>query len=216
VSSGDAAAGATSAAERPTSPSSADEVPGLDVRSVVKLALRTLPYLRPVLRELRPMIPVMLLSFVLGVPGTMLLTDLTLTRMLGAEPLTPFEVSLLGLDPASFVDVPRLTAETQRLLRSRLVWGVAVSVLFFVPIFFWLVYRIIEIQQRINQILRVEMIEHVQSMLLRFHSGTHVSDSVYRTYQDSAMVTNLMGMLVRPIFPLLGAVSGLAIALLFD
>jgi hypothetical protein len=88
---------------------------GLDVRHIIRLALRTLPYLRPVLRELRPLVPVILISFILGLPGSMLLTDLTLTRMLGGEPLTMFEASFLRLDPAHFVEIKQLSVGHTRM-----------------------------------------------------------------------------------------------------
>jgi len=169
-----------------------------------------------VLRELRPILPLAVLGFLLAVPGVMLLTDLLLTRMLGGEPLTAFQAGLLRLDPEVFVEADRLSGEARRLLRDRLVGIVAIYGLVFTPITVWLVYRLLEIQQRINQILRVQMVEQVQSMSLRFHSGSRIGDSVYRTFQDSATVTSLMGMLVAPIGPLLAALVGLVIGLLFD
>ena len=189
---------------------------GLDIRSVVQLAWRTLPYLRPVLRELRPLLPVLLLMLVFAVPVTMLGTDLFLTRMLAGEPLTAFQAGLLRLEPATFVEVEQLAAEAQRTLRDRLLLLLVVMALVFTPLFAWLIYLFIKLQQRINQILRVEMVERVQAMSLRFHSDQKIGDSVYRTYQDSAMMTNLMAMLVRPIGPLFNIATGLVIGLLFD
>ena len=189
---------------------------GLDVRPVLQLAWRTLPYLRPVLRELRPLLPVLLLMLVFAVPVTMLGTDLFLTRMLAGEPLTPFQAGLLRLEPATFVDVEQLAAQAQRILRDRLLLILVVLTVVLTPLFAWLIYLVIKIQQRINQILRVEMVERVLAMSLRFHSGQKIGDSLYRTYQDSAMVTSLMSMLVRPIGPLFNIATGLVIGLLFD
>ena len=189
---------------------------GLDVRPVVRLAWRTLPYLRPALRELRPVIPVLLLAILLGVPAGMLGSDLVLTRMLTGEPLTPFQAGLLRLDPGTFVAVDQLTAASQRVLRDRLLLVAVVLSVASMPVVAWLILVFIKIQQRINQILRVQMVERVQAMSLRFHSEQKVGDSVYRTYQDSAMVANLMAMLFRPIGPLFNIATGLVIGLLFD
>ena len=194
-----------------------DETPGhgLDVRAILGLATRTLPYLRPVLRELRPLL-FLLPLLVLIVPAGMLGTDLVLNRMLAGNPLTEFEGSLLGLPAADFVHVEKLSIAAREHLRGQLVWTTMILFLLSSPLAIWVIYLFIKIQQRINQILRVQMVENVQAQSLRFHQGSRVGDSVYRTYQDSSMVTNLMGMLVRPIFPFLGAIFGLALAALFD
>ncbi len=213
-----------SSTNTPDGPHSAHETPhleedrghGLDLRPVLQLAWRTLPYLRPALRELRPVLPVLVLLIVLAAPTTMLATDLFLTRMLTGEPLTPFQAGLLGLDPAEWVEVDALSVAQRGALRQRLVSAVVVLAILMAPVLAWLLFVFVKIQQRINQILRVEMVERVEAMSLRFHSDHRVGDSVYRTYQDSAMVANLMSMLVRPIGPLFNIATGLVIGLLFD
>jgi ABC-type multidrug transport system fused ATPase/permease subunit len=83
------------------------------------------------------------------------------------------------------------------------------------PIFLAFVFWFIRIAQRINQTLRTQMVSRVQAMSLRFHSEARVGDSIYRTYQDSAMMANLMMMLGRPIPSLLGALIALVICLPF-
>ena len=91
-----------------------------------------------------------------------------------------------------------------------------VLVLLLTPVGIWVAYRLLVIRQRINQLLRVEMVGNVQAQSMRFHADAPVGDSIYRTYQDSAMVTELMAMLVRPIGPLLAGVTGLFLGFLFD
>ena len=194
-----------------------DEEPGhgLDVSAILRLATRTLPYLQPVLREFRPavlLLPIVLLI----VPAGMLGTDLVLNRMLAGNPLTSFEAALLVLPPADFVDVEKLDVDAREILRDRLVAAAVIGFGLAIPLVLWIAYLIITLRQRINQVLRVQMVENVQAQSLRFHHGSRVGDSVYRTYQDSAMVTNLMSMLVRPIGPLLSALFGVGIAALFD
>jgi ATP-binding cassette subfamily B protein len=202
----------------PTESEGAREESGqaLDVRAVSKLALRTLPYLRPAIIELKPLVWVALPLLLLSVPAGMLGADLFLNRMLNAQPLTEFEAWILAVDPAEFVAVEALSIAGRQLIRDRLVIGSVGLTIFLTPIGFWARYKILLIGQRINQILRVEMVSNMQAMSLRFHSGSRVGDSIYRTYQDSAMVTNLMAMLVRPIGPLFAALMGFFIAFLYD
>jgi ABC-type multidrug transport system fused ATPase/permease subunit len=189
---------------------------GLDFREVWRLALRTLPYLWPSLVELKPLLWVWAPLLVLSLPAGMLGADLFLNRMLNGQPLTPFEGRLLLLDPAEYVAVEALSVAARQLLRDRLVIGTVVFFVAMLPVALWTGWKILLIGQRINQILRVEMVTNMQAMSMRFHSGSRVGDSIYRIYQDSAMVTNLMGMLVRPIGPIFAGLIGFFIAFLYD
>ncbi len=193
-----------------------DQGLALDLGPVWRLAVRTLPYLRPILRELRPLAFVAVPLLVLGVPGGMLGADLVFNRMLNGEPLTPFAASLLALEPARYVDVQALGVSERETLRNRIVIATTLLALALAPIGVWVAYRLLLIRQRINQLLRVDMVENVQAQSMRFHSGAPVGDSIYRAYQDSAMVTGLMGMLIRPIGPLFSITTGILIAFLFD
>jgi len=146
----------------------------------------------------------------------MLGADLFLNRMLQGLPLTGFEAGLLFLDPAEFVEVESLSVAAREVLRDQLVIGTLVFTVALTPIGLWAGWKILLLGQRINQLLRVEMVANMQAMSMRFHQGSKVGDSIYRTYQDSAMVTGLMGMLVRPIGPLFAAFVGFFIAFLYD
>ncbi len=189
---------------------------GLDAGAVLSLAFRTVPYLGPVLRELRPLVPIFLPIVLLAVPTTMFLTDLVVNRMLAGNPLTPFEATILFVESAEYVDVEKLKPAQQALLRDRLLWVGFVTLAVFTPIILWVANLFIRIRQQINQMLRVQMVGQLHAMSLRFHSDSRVGDAVYRTYQDSAMVTNLMGMLVSPIGPLLGCAFGIVFAFVYD
>ena len=52
------------------------------------------------------------------------------------------------------------------------------------------------ILQRINQYLRVTMIERAEHLSLRFHAHARTGDAIYRVYQDSAMITNIVERIV--------------------
>ncbi len=188
----------------------------IDFRALLRLALRTLPYLRPALRQLRPLLWVTLIVLLLGLPITMMASDLILTRMLGGEPLTPSQAWLLQLDPARFVEVDALSIPARQMLRDRLLIGTGAFTLASLPIALWAFWLILKIGQQINQLLRVQMLERVQAMSISHHLDSRIGDSVYRIFQDSAMVTNLMGMLVWPLWPLFVGATGLVIAFVYD
>lgn len=48
------------------------------------------------------------------------------------------------------------------------------------------------ILQRINQYLRITMIERTEHLSLRYHAHAQTGDAIYRVYQDSAMITNIV------------------------
>ncbi len=56
------------------------------------------------------------------------------------------------------------------------------------------------ILQRINQFLRVTMIERAEHLSLRYHSHARTGDAIYRVYQDSATITSVVeNVLMEPI-----------------
>jgi len=63
------------------------------------------------------------------------------------------------------------------------------------PVFLGLLYYGMWILQRVNQLLRVQLMDRLQSLSLRFHAENKVGDALYRIYQDSAMVTQLIEVL---------------------
>jgi ABC-type multidrug transport system fused ATPase/permease subunit len=178
--------------------------------------VRTLPYLWSNLAELKPLLWIFGPLILIYVPLGMLLADLFLNRMLNGEPVTSFEAWLFRLEPEVFVDVEKLSVEARQLLRDRLIIGGVGFGLAMIPVALWARWKLLLIGQKINQLLRVEMVTNLQAMSMRFHSGSRVGDSIYRTYQDSAMVTNLMWMLVAPIWPLLAGLFGFFVAFVYD
>ena len=134
---------------------------GLDAQAVLSLAVRTVPYLGPVLRELRPLVPILLPIVLFGVPISMLLTDLVMNRMLAGNPLTPFEAAILFVESAEFVEVEKLLPAQQALLRDRLFLAGFVTLVVSTPIILWVANLSIRLRQQINQMLRVQMMGRV-------------------------------------------------------
>ena len=80
-----------------------------------------------------------------------------------------------------------------------------------------LAYYLLWILQRINQQLRLELFQRLQQLSLRFHQDSRIGDAIYRLYQDSAMVTDLIQtVLLSPLGQLLRFASSTAVVALLD
>ena len=160
-------------------------------RELARLARRCLLLLRPVRRHLLRLAAgyggVALLFFPVGV----FLFDLVWTRALEGEPLAPAAAALLRL-PLEAVPSP----EQRRAILLRAVAIGGVGIVAISPLVLALYYYQVWILQRINQLLRVQLVERVQQLSLRFHARQRIGDSMYRALQDSAMATQLVELLV--------------------
>ena len=112
---------------------------------------------------------------------------------------------------------PELTPEQRRTVRNRLViWGIVGGVFgALVGSAFW--YYSTWVWQCINQNLRVAMIERAEALSLRYHDSSRVGDAIFRVYQDSAMIVNLIqSAIFSPLTTLYGVLTGMVIVAAFD
>jgi ABC-type multidrug transport system fused ATPase/permease subunit len=193
------------------------ETDRLGFRLVVVLLWRCIRLLRPV----RGHVVALALGFglltLITLPTILVLFDLFWTRILQGEPLSEPGARLLGLDAATAVRVEQLAPEVRRDLARRAV-GIGLAVFGAVlPAGLALWYYQVWILQRVNQLLRVEILERLQRLSLRFHAESPVGDALYRLTQDSAMVTQLIDVLfLTPLFALTRFAFALAIVAAFD
>jgi len=154
---------------------------------------------------------------VVFVPLGLLLSDTFWTRALQGLPLTPEEARLLGFDPARFVDVATLAPAERRAVLDRTILLFVASVAVGTPFGLGLYYYQLWILQRVNQLLRLRLLDRLQELSLRFHAGSRIGDAIYRMYQDSAMVTELIRLLfITPVQTASGFLFGLVVVGLYD
>ncbi|MEE9282030.1 MAG: ABC transporter ATP-binding protein [Myxococcota bacterium] len=136
--------------------------------------------------------------------------------VLAGEPIGRWTATVLFIDPEGAVGVESLAPEVRSAIRTHWFWGLLVASLGGFPIAASLIYYQLWILQRINQSLRMQLLERFQTLSLRFHADSRVGDSIYRVYQDSAMVTNVIEMLLlQPAYQLFRfVVAAIAITLL--
>ena len=112
---------------------------------------------------------------------------------------------------------PELTQDQRRTVRNRLLmWGVVGGVFggLFGAVFG---YYTMWVWQCVNQNLRVAMIERAESLSLKYHDNSRVGDAIFRVYQDSAMIVNLIqSAIIAPLMTVYGLVVGIGIVAAFD
>ena len=165
----------------------------LSARLVARALRRCLPMLRPVRADLVRFALAVAALGVIGAAAGALLLDLHWTRVLKGEPLSPLEARLLALDPATSVHVEALvrprsaaacaTASSRSASRSRCCWRRSAA-----P-------SPTTCSGSSSASIRgsaSSCFERLQTLSLRFHHESRVGDAIYRLYQDSAMVTELI------------------------
>ena len=91
------------------------------------------------------------------------------------------------LDPAV-----TMNTEQRRVVRNRLGAVFAIAAVLFFLLGPTIDYYRTWILQRVNQYLRVTMMERAEHLSLRYHSHARTGDAIYRIYQDSAMITSVI------------------------
>ena len=158
--------------------------------------------------------------------------DIISQSILQAKPLTPFIADLISRPEMAGEVVPENDAgdptettnvELQPLSdeqRHQLKWFYALFLFigWFVqiPIILLLPYYYVYIMQRVNQDLRVALLEQWHQLSLRYHSNHRVGDSVYRLYQDSAQVTAVIGEITQALQVLITYFTGILFLFALD
>ena len=125
-----------------------------------------------------------------------LLADLLNQSLLQGEPLAPGLATLLGYPEAAAGAVAELTADQRHELKWTYVYVALGTHLCRLPLRIFNPYYNMWIMQGINQDLRLDLLSRWHQLSISYHSGHRTGDSIYRIYQDSAMVTAVVGHLI--------------------
>jgi len=168
----------------------------LNFAAVMQIFFRTWPFIHPSLKHLILFVVISGVVFVYVVGLGFIITGLMNGAIVGAQPLGALHVAIYGLDPDVFVNVEVLSDEARRQLPWLVIWTSALLFVVAVPVGFAMWYYTVWIFQAINQRMRVKLIEQLQMQSLAYHNNSETGDAIYRVYQDSAMVTQI----IRSIF----------------
>ena len=171
--------------------------PPLSVKEIAWLFLRTWPHLKPVAWHV---VGWFALAMVIGlIAGYVTITgvDLFTNAVLNGQPIAPLQSIVLLLDP-SYVDATALTADQRTTILIRLIlYAVAFTILIrMLADSLGVVYWETWIAQAINQHLRVKMIENAEHLSLRYQSHARTGDAIYRVFQDSRMISNIIATII--------------------
>lgn len=186
-----------------------DRLQTLDLFSV---AARTWPYIRPEIKHIALLAVLFIVIIVAGLTVAGMATDIFYNHLIAGEPLDDRLARLLDLSGPAYQSGEILGDAARADVRIGLFEFVGIAMLVGLPILFGTVFYYMWIRQEINQNLRVRMMNQAQMLSLRFHANTESGDAIYRVYQDSAMVTNIIQLLIdaaRDMFTFLVAVLAL-------
>ena len=191
------------------------------VKEAFKLAWRCWPYYRPQAKHLATFVLInsVLGAFALG--AAFVGTDLIENKIILGEKLEPLQATMLLLDEdfvsSAGAENGQLGLEQRKVVRERVIVlaGVLAVLLLGISVCVW--YYMTWIFQRANQDLRVEMLSRVEHLSLRYHSDSKTGDAIYRIYQDSATIVNvLLYMVISPLRVVAWATFGIVVLLLFS
>jgi ABC-type multidrug transport system fused ATPase/permease subunit len=191
------------------------------VKEAFKLAWRCWPYYRPQAKHLATFVLInsVLGAFLLG--AAFIGTDLIENKIILGEKLEPLQATMLLLDEdfvsSAGAENGQLGLEQRKVVRERVIVlaGVLAVLLLGISVCVW--YYMTWIFQRVNQDLRVEMLSRVEHLSLRYHSDSKTGDAIYRIYQDSATIVNvLLYMVISPLRVVAWATFGIIVLLLFS
>src|SRR5262245_8202941 len=164
----------------------------LHLSGMARLVRRVFAFLRGLRRHLAVLALASALLLGVGLSSFLVLAPALWNGVLQGKELSPVAVSLLGLDPSQIVAGELIPAEVRRTAAVRLTWIIGALLIGFTAAAMAVTYYGVWILQRLNQDLRMQLVDRLQALSLRFHDQSRVGDAIYRTYQDSAMVTQVV------------------------
>ena len=186
-----------------------DDVPEVTGRRMLSVMVRSVPFMRPMAIHIVAMIIFGLAMTAIFTFLGLMTSDMWDNKMMVNDKMQPFqafvlfvddtyvreefltEEELLAVEEAGFAGED-LTQDQRKTIRNRmLIW-------FFIGDVFWVVvggflrYYPAWIWQNVNHYLRVAMVERLEHLSLSFHNTSRAGDAIYRIYQDSSMVVNVL------------------------
>lgn len=158
-------------------------------RDIFHLLARSWPFIRPYRRDLVRLFVAILPGAVTAV-FALLLIQIFFDVVGSGAPLTPYQAQLLRLP----IDASRHAV----LMRTCLAAGVVT--LIGVPINLFVFGYAIWILQKVSNLFRVNLYTQLQELSLSFHSEEKIGDAIFRMFQDSAAMPQVInGLLMMPI-----------------
>ena len=195
-------------------------MPTITARRVLQLMFKTWPFIRPMAIHLVLFIATGLVAAMVFAATVLLAQDLFSNKVLVGDKLQPLQATLLLLDDSyvtTGVDEETMSHEQRKVVRDLLVAWFAAGAVIGLALLAVLGYYGTWIRHGINQNLRVAMIGRAEHVSLRYHSHARVGDAIYRAYQDSATIINVVERgIIEPLQTAFVMLQALAFIAFFD
>ena len=186
-----------------------DNVPPVDFKRIASIIVRSLPFMRPMMFHILLIFGMgFLLTFLFTFTGTMA-SDMWDNKMLVNDKLQPAQAFVILADDTyvrtEFLDDDELqavedrgfagnelTMEQRKTLRNRMLIWFFIGEIFGIAMGIFYTYYPAWVWQNVNHYLRVAMVERLEYLSLSFHHSNRSGDAIYRIYQDSNMVVNVL------------------------
>lgn len=148
---------------------------------------------------------------------TFIVFGLVTNGIVAADPIGSIPVAIWGLDPDVYINVERLsdTARRELIVPTLISAGMLIGIAFSAGRALY--YYSIWIFQQVNQRMRLELVERLQAQSMAFHASAKTGDAIYRVYQDSAMVTDIVrSILLEPLMFIGRYFLGVVVVAAFD
>ncbi len=175
-------------------------------RDVARLLVRAWPFIRPYRRHL-------IYLFIATIPGLAGgLVALNLTRVF-------FDVvghgAALTSTQAWMLHVTVHASRRDVLIHACVVTALMAIVI--LPAFGLVLGYAIWILQRISNLFRVNLYTRLQELSVRFHSEEKIGDAIFRMFQDSAAIPQVInGLIVQPVIFVPAAIGSLVYLIMYD
>ena len=186
-----------------------NEAPEVTGRRMGSVIIRSIPFMRPMFIHIAAVFLFgMFLTFLFTFTGV-LSSDLWDNKMMVNDKLQPVQRFVLFVDKtyvrSEFLDEQeleevralgfegdKLTVDQRKTIRNRMLMWFFAGDIFGIILAFLLRYYPAWIWQNVNHYLRVAMVEKLEYLSLSFHHSNRSGDAIYRIYQDSSMVVNVL------------------------
>ena len=186
-----------------------NEAPEVTGKRMLSVIIRSVPYMRPMFIHIFAVFGFgFFLSLLFLATGT-ISSDLWDNKMMVNDKLQPAQAVVLFVDKtylrSEFLDEQeleevrelgfegnKLTIDQRKTIRNRMLMWFFAGDIFGIILAFALSYYPSWIWQNVNHYLRVAMVEKLEYLSLTFHHSNRSGDAIYRIYQDSSMVVNVL------------------------
>jgi ATP-binding cassette, subfamily B, bacterial len=175
-------------------------------RDVFRLPARAWPFIRPYRRHLAYLFLMMVPALPTGLFALMMIR--VFYDVIGnGHPLAPLEAAVLRLPVGA--------------AREAVLWhwciAVAIAVVIALPYGSLMLGYGVWILQRMSNLFRVNLYTRLQELSLRFHSDEKIGDAIFRMFQDSAAIPQVIdGLVIQPIRFVPFVIANLVFLAMFD